>query len=99
MNHGDAIFQCLLGAFEADLFAIQGDGAAVLGVNAEKALHQSGFARAVLSHQGVDSTGPDSEIHAVQCLDAWKFLGDASHFQQCRLIHNISSFARFGVSA
>ena len=95
MHHGNAVFHGLLGAFEVDFLPLQGDGAAVLGIDAEEALHQRGFARAVLSHQGVDGAGPDGQGDIVQGFDAGKRLADVSHFQQCRLIHIVfSSFTR-----
>ena len=58
MHHGHAVFQRLLGAAEVDLLAVQLDGARVLVVDAEQALHQGGLARAVLAHQSVHGARP-----------------------------------------
>ena len=86
-QEGNAVFQGVLSAFEVHIFAVQGHGAAVPAVDAEQALHQGGFTRAVLSHQGMDGAGPDRQVHVVQGLDAREFLADAAHLQQCRLLH------------
>ncbi len=87
VDHRHTVLQGLLGTLEVDLFAIQDDGTAILAVNAEQALHQCGFSRAVFSHQGVNGTGTDGEGDLVQGLDARELLGDVTHLQQCVFLH------------
>ena len=87
VHHGDAIFQGFLTAFEIDLFSFQVDAAAVLGINAEQALHQRGFAGAVFSHEGVDGACLDRQRDMIQCLDAGECLCDVRHLQQDILLH------------
>ena len=70
VHHGHAVFQRFLGVFEVDLLAVQNDGAVVLGIDAEQALHQGGLSRAVLAHQRVDGAGSDGKGYVVQRLDA-----------------------------
>ena len=91
MDHGHTVFQGLLGAFEVDLLAVQGDGAGIPVIDPEQALHQGGLAGAVLSHQGVDCARPDGEVDVIQGLDAGELLADPLHFQQNWMIHEYSS--------
>ena len=91
MDHGHTVFQGLLGAFEVDLLAIQGNGAGVPVIDPEQTLHQGGLAGAVLSHQGVDRARPNGEVDVIQSLDAGEFLADPLHFQQNWMIHEYSS--------
>ena len=88
MHHGHAVFQRILGALEVHFLAIQLDGARIPVIDTEQAFHQSGFARAVLTHQGMHGAGADGQVHIVQRLYAGEFLADASHLQQGRLVHN-----------
>ena len=57
VHHGDALFQCIQRALERNLFALVVNFALIHVVNAEHTLHQCGFARAVLAHQGVNRAG------------------------------------------
>ena len=92
VHHGHAVFQRVLGVFEIDLFAFQEDLAGVLAVDAEQTFHQGGFTCAVFTHQGVNGAGPHGEVYPVQGLYAGKFLADAAHFKQYRLLHRFPPF-------
>ena len=63
------------------------DLASVLGVYAGEHFDERGFACAVLSHQGMDFTLPQGEIHILKGAHTWKVLADAAHFQYCALLH------------
>ena len=82
VDHGHAVVQRVPGACERHGLSIHRDGAAVAGVDAEKALHQRGLARAVFTHQRVYRAGAQLELCVVQRLDAGKLLFNIQHFQQ-----------------
>ena len=81
MDHGYAQIERLLGGVDDFTFSVQNDFAAVLMINTEQALHQRGFARAILAHQGVDSARAHLQGDVVEGFDARKYLADAVHFQ------------------
>ena len=72
-----AVFQ---GAELADLTVIDDvAGIAAEGIGARQHVHQGGFPRAVLAHQGVDLAALDLEVDVVKRLDAGKLLRDVLH--------------------
>ena len=91
MHHGDAVCQRLLAAGKIHFASFQINVAAVLVVNAEQALHQRRFSRAVFTHQGVNGTGLNFQTDFVQRPDARKGLRNIRHPEQYGLFHLISS--------
>jgi hypothetical protein len=67
------------------------DLAGIGRMHAGQHLDEGGLARAVLAEQRVDLAGADSEVHARQRHDSWKFLPDAAEFEEGRCIHATSS--------
>ena len=57
VHHRNAAVQCIERSFDLDLFALVDNFTLVHVVDTEHALHQGGFARAVLAHQRMDGTG------------------------------------------
>ena len=82
MHHGYAVIEGVARAGEIDLLAVHPDGARVLFIDTEQALHERRFAGAVLAHQGVDGAGTQLESGMVQRLDARELLFDIEHFEQ-----------------
>ena len=82
MHHGDAVVKGVARVDEVDLLAVHPDGARVLFIDTEQALHERRFAGAVLAHQGVDGAGTQLELGMVQRLDARELLFDIEHFEQ-----------------
>ena len=82
MHHGYAVIEGVARAGEIDLLAVHPDGARVLFIDTEQALHERRFAGAVLAHQGVDGAGAQLESGMVQRLDARELLFDIEHFEQ-----------------
>ena len=81
MHHGDAQVKRHQRILDLNLLPLVKDFALVHPVDAEQALHQRGFARAVFAHQGVNAARPELEIHVIQRFDAGERLHDALHFQ------------------
>ena len=100
VHHGHTVFQGFLTAFEIDLLAVQEDLPAVLGVDAEEALHQRGFARAVLAHQRMDRAPFHCQRDMIQGFDAGEGFRDVLHLQQDILLHIfLSSFSKKAAAA
>ena len=57
MHHCNAAVQCIKRSLDIDLFALVDNLALVHVVDTKHALHQGGFAGAVLAHQRMDGTG------------------------------------------
>ena len=93
VHHGHTVFQRFFTGLEVDLAALQLDGAAVFGIDAEQAFHQRGFARAVLPHQGMDGALADGKGNVVQGLDAGEGFGDVAHLEQNLFTHAYPSFS------
>ena len=62
--------------------ALEDDLATVRLMHAGQGLDERGLARAVLADEGMDLSGAQIELHAVQRLDAREYLGDILHLQQ-----------------
>jgi hypothetical protein len=69
VNHGNTMFQGMLGIGEIEGFAFKEKLAGILPVDAEKAFHEGGFTRTVLAHQGMDRTGFYLKVHILEYLD------------------------------
>ena len=82
MHHGYAVIEGVARAGEIDLLAVHPDGARVLFIDTEQALHERRFTGAVLAHEGVDGAGTQLELGMVQRLDARELLFDIKHFEQ-----------------
>ena len=82
MHHGYAVIEGVARAGEIDLLAVHPDGARVLFIDTEQALHERRFTGAVLAHEGVDGAGTQLELGMVQRLDARELLFDIEHFEQ-----------------
>ena len=82
MHHGDAVVKGVARVDEVDLLAVHPDGARVLFIDTEQALHERRFTGAVLAHEGVDGAGTQLELGMVQRLDARELLFDIKHFEQ-----------------
>ena len=77
-----AVIEGVARAGEIDLLAVHPDGARVLFIDTEQALHERRFTGAVLAHEGVDGAGTQLELGMVQRLDARELLFDIKHFEQ-----------------
>ena len=66
VHHGNSVFQSILRAGEADLFAVQKDFAFVLLIGTEQALHHRGLAGAVFAHQPHDRSALDIQIDVIE---------------------------------
>ena len=64
--------------------AVEDDLALVALVDPGQDLHEGGFARAVLAHQGVDLAGVDVEVDVGEREDAGEAHGDAAHLEDAR---------------
>ncbi len=77
----DARAFCVLNAGEANRRALDPDLAVIVDVHAGEDLHQGRFARAVLTHEGVDFTAPEVEVDVVQRRYAGEGFRDAFRFE------------------
>ena len=82
MHHGNAHFQCFHGVMDGNFFAVKEDFAFVHLIDAEHALHECGFSRAVFSHEGVNRAGAEAELRMIQSLYAREGFAHPAHLQQ-----------------
>ena len=71
----------VLNAREANRRALDPDLAVIVDVHAGEDLHQGRFARAVLTHEGVDFAAPQVEVDVAQSCYAGEGFGDAFGFK------------------
>ena len=74
MDHRDSLLERIVCVPDCNGLAIELDGAAVRLIDAEEALHQRGFSRAVLADQRVNGTGLDPKLYIIQRFYARKCL-------------------------
>ena len=77
----DASALGVLNAREANRRALDPDLAVIVDVHTGEDLHQGRFARAVLTHEGVDLAAPQVEVDVAQRRDAGEGFGDAFGFK------------------
>ena len=79
VNQRDACGQRILRPFNVKRLAVDQDLAAGGGIGARKDFHQRAFACAVFTHQRVDLTGKDRQIHTLERVETAKRFGNAAH--------------------
>ena len=95
VDHANAQLHGLVGRVDGDGFAVELNGAleSAGGVDdghAEQNVHQRGLASAVFAHEGVDLTGSDLELDALEDLGTEVVLGDVVHLQYKFFFHSYS---------
>ena len=81
MDDVDAELLRMLRAVDDDLFAVEGDGAGILRVDAGQDLHEARLSRPVLAHQGENLTPVELETHILERLHARERLTDPGDLQ------------------
>ncbi len=89
VHRGDARVLRVTGAGEGLRLAIHLDGARIDLVHAGEGFDHRRFAGAVLAHKGVDLTGEQTQIDAVQGFDAREFDRDALHHDDWFLVYHV----------
>ena len=74
MDHRDSLLERIVCVPDCNGLAIELDGAAIRLIDAEEALHQRGFSRAVFADQRVNGTGLDPKLYIIQRFYARKCL-------------------------
>ena len=82
INDGNAVRRGVVLRSDIDLFPVHPNLAAVCCINAGQNLDQRRFARTVFTHQRVDLTVTDREIHVIQHQHARKLLPDVLHLKK-----------------
>jgi hypothetical protein len=90
MDHADAAINGIAGTGKMDLFSIDRDCPAVGTEETVKNVHEGGFARTVLSNQGMDFTLSDEEFDVIICEHQRKLFGNMSHFDG-KLCHGVTT--------
>jgi hypothetical protein len=95
MYHAYSSRNCLPGIIELDFFAIKNDLPSIRWLHAIQNLHQGGFTRPVLSHDGVDLSFPECQADIIQRHQVGrKDLENAIHFDD--IAQRYLPFSRLG---
>ena len=76
IDHGDSLPADQLNAGSIQFPAVKGDDSLIPCIQARQNLHQRGFSRAVLPHQGVNTSPAHIQIHGIQRFDSGKTFTD-----------------------
>ena len=79
VNDDDTGCLCFMRIVKFDFFSFVCDGSGILRINTGKHLHESGFTCTVFSHQSMDLTAPQFQIHMIQCMNAGEGFVDTFH--------------------
>ena len=93
MHHRDAHIQRLKRVVDFNFFALVVNFALIHFVNAEHALHQSGFTRAILAHQRVNRAGSELELRMIERFNARKLLDNLTHLKTIFRHERVPPFA------